>query len=346
MIDAIRRSVTARPGLWGLALTVAFCLAIALFLTAIDGGDLRTNLVASYAIGLSIHGSVHVARRLSRSRMPGIVGAALGLCAGLPLGLVLAGMLLHGQARHYLAEDFFALAVGVMFGAIGTAAGWALATLRAARAGLADARAEVLAREKTLAQAELRALQAQTEPHFLFNTLSNVASLVEVDPARARHLVERLTALLRRSLDRTRAAATTLGDEMEVIRDYLEIQAVRMDRRLRWRVDVDPGLERVPLPPLLIHPLVENAVLHALEPSATGGSIEIRASRDEGGRLCIVVDDDGAGLGQGSGGAGTGLANVRERLQALYGADARLSVSERAEGGVRAMVLLPAGSEP
>jgi LytS/YehU family sensor histidine kinase len=346
VIGALRRSVAARPGRWGWVLTVVFCLAIALFLTAIGGGDLRTNLVASHAIGLSIHGSVHLARRLLPSRTAGIFGPALGLCVGLALGLVLAGALLYGEPRYYLAEDSFALAVGVMFGAIGTAAGWGLATLHAARSGLADARAEALAREKTLAEAELRALQAQTEPHFLFNTLSNVASLVDVDPVRARQLVERLTALLRRSLDRTRSGATTLEDELEVIRDYLEIQALRMGGRLRWCMEVAPELGRAALPPLLIQPLVENAVLHALEPAAAGGRIEIRATRDERGRLRIVVDDDGVGLGQGSGGAGTGLANVRERLRALYGADARLSVAERAEGGVRATVLLPAGGEP
>jgi signal transduction histidine kinase len=346
VIAALRHSIEQRPGLWGLSLTVAFCLAIALFLTAIEGDDLRTNLVASYAIGLSIHGTLHASRRLLGARLPNTVLTPLGLCLGLALGLALAGWLLYGQIGYYLAEDSLALAVGVMFGTIATATAWLLGDLRATRAGLADARAQVLAREKTLAQAELRALQAQMEPHFLFNTLSNVASLVDEDPARARRLVERLTALLRRSLDRTRSGATTLGDELELVRDYLEIQALRMDGRLRWCTTVEPELERTPLPPLLIQPLVENAVLHAVEPSATGGRIEIRVTRDDDGRLQIAVTDDGPGLGSGSGGAGTGLANVRERLRALYGADARLSVTERAEGGVRAMVLLPAGGEP
>ena len=206
---------------------------------------------------------------------------------------------------------------------------------------LARAERDALARDKALAEAELRVLQAQVEPHFLFNTLANVGSLIRTHPDRAARLLERLASLLRASLSRTRRADGTLGDELAVVRAYLDIQALRMAGRMTYEVDVEPGLEAVRVPPLLLQPLVENAVLHGIEPSAAGGRVTVRAERSDG-VVRVGVTDDGVGLDPDTAGHGVGIANVRERLQATFGARGKLALTETPGGGVSAELRFPA----
>ena len=208
------------------------------------------------------------------------------------------------------------------------------------RARLERAERNALARDKALAEAELRVLQAQVEPHFLFNTLANVASLIRTHPERAARLLEQLTSLLRSSLSRTRRADGTLGDELAVVRAYLEVQASRMAGRMTYDVDVDPGLETVAVPPLLVQPLIENAVLHGIEPSATGGHVAVRAER-RGEGLRIRITDDGVGLDPDVAGQGVGIANVRERLRAAFGDRGRLTLAEADGRGVRVDLQIP-----
>ena len=205
---------------------------------------------------------------------------------------------------------------------------------------IVQAERDALARDKALAEAELRVLQAQVEPHFLFNTLANVVSLIRTHPDRAARLLEQLTSLLRASLSRTRRADGTLGDELAVVRAYLDVQAFRMAGRMTFAVDVDPGLESVAVPPLLVQPLVENAVLHGIEPSPTGGHVAVRAER-RGGGLRIRVADDGAGLDPDTAGHGVGIASVRERLRTAFGDRGRLTLTEATGSGVSADLQIP-----
>ena len=213
---------------------------------------------------------------------------------------------------------------------------------RAARAEADEARRRMrLERiERQAAAAELRALQAQIEPHFLFNTLANVVSLVDSEPAQAKHMLERFIRFLRASLAATREPRTTLGAEGELIAAYLDVLRVRMHERLRYRIDIAPEIAGFALPPMLVQPLVENAIRHGLEPKVEGGEVVVSARR-EGAGVTIEVADSGVGFAPTTMG-GTGLGNIRDRLRVLYGEAASLTIGERAQGGTRVAMRLPA----
>jgi two-component sensor histidine kinase len=202
--------------------------------------------------------------------------------------------------------------------------------------------------ERRATEARLKLLQGQIEPHFLFNTLANVASLMEHDTPRARLMLETFVDYLRASLGSLRVASHTLGDELVLVEAYLRILQIRMDTRLAFHVDVPDTLRSLPLPALTLQPLVENAVQHGLEPKIEGGTVTVTA-RLEGRQLVLNVTDDGLGLATPAarahrGGSGTALANIRERLAEAHGSAAALTVTNAPAGGVRAMLTLPASA--
>lgn len=209
-----------------------------------------------------------------------------------------------------------------------------------------ESEARAQAAERQAAEARLKLLQGQIEPHFLFNTLANVVGLIDADPSRARQMLESFIDYLRGSLGGLRNPDHTLGQEMALVDAYLRVLALRMDDRLRVRIEVPPALHGLRLPPVLVQPLVENAIQHGLEPKVEGGEVVVRAEVS-GSTLRIEVLDDGLGLrdstapARRNGGAGAALANIRERLQAAYGSAASLQVENRPEGGVHASLLLP-----
>ncbi|GGP21501.1 sensor histidine kinase [Silvimonas iriomotensis] len=189
--------------------------------------------------------------------------------------------------------------------------------------------------------ARLAMLQAQIEPHFLFNTLANVQSLISRDPERATQMLDHLNRYLRASLSRTRKPQSLLQEELTLIDALLSIAAIRLGQRLHYRIEVPDALRDLVLPPLLLQPLVENALLHGIEPAVDGGSITVSATR-EAGQLVLSVLDTGVGLGVSSHvHGGVGLSNVRTRLHTLYGERASLSVSGNAGGGVTARLIIP-----
>ena len=184
--------------------------------------------------------------------------------------------------------------------------------------------------------ARLALLQAQIEPHFLFNTLANVQSLIERDPARASAMLDSLNRYLRASLGRTRKPVSALSEELELVDALLQIASMRLGDRLRYRISVPDALRRLALPPLLLQPLVENALLHGIEPAIDGGEILVTAKRD-GDMLELSVIDTGMGLGHSKNlHGGVGLSNVRARLNSLYGEAGRLTIVNNtgAMGGV------------
>lgn len=204
---------------------------------------------------------------------------------------------------------------------------------------LCDAESAQQALGAQMLQARLSALQAQIEPHFLFNTLANVRRLYETTPARGREMLDSLIGYLRAALPSMRSNGSTLGREVELVRAFLTILQMRMGERLQFSIAVDDDLLGAPMPPLVLPTLVENAIKHGLAPLPEGGRIDIRARRS-GGDLLIEVRDTGAGF-TATGGSGVGLANTRSRLAGLYGARASLALTAGAPRGVVATVRLP-----
>ena len=201
----------------------------------------------------------------------------------------------------------------------------------------ARARAERIEREAALAN--LRALQAQIEPHFLFNTLANVSSLIDADPALAKRMVESFNRFLRASLAATRDETTTLGEEGLLIAAYLDVLQVRMGQRLRYAVDVPPELAGTRIAPMLLQPVVENGIRHGLEPKVEGGEIRFGVRR-EAGSVVVEVADTGVGFAPTTRG-GVGLTNLRDRLALLYGPGASLAIVENAPAGTLVRITLP-----
>jgi sensor histidine kinase YesM len=213
-----------------------------------------------------------------------------------------------------------------------------------ARQASATAAQEGLKRQ--LAEAQLKMMQAQVEPHFLFNTLASVDYLIETDPARASRMQKNLIQYLRAALPQMREGTSSLGREIQQCRSYLEILKVRMDERLQFSINVPQGLQSAVFPPMMLLTLVENAVKHGLEPKSEGGSLSVGALVANG-ALQVSVADSGLGFGVAQrGGTGVGLANVRERLQALFGAAARLQIEGSANGGTIATIIVPYRVDP
>jgi LytS/YehU family sensor histidine kinase len=190
-----------------------------------------------------------------------------------------------------------------------------------------------------MTQARLSALQAQIEPHFLFNTLANVKRLYETAPMRGREMLASLIDYLRAALPSMRQSGSSLRRELELARAFLTILQMRMGERLAFTIDAADELLDAEVPPLVLGTLLENAVKHGLGPLPEGGRIDIHAWR-AGDALWLQVRDSGAGF-SGSGGSGVGLANTRSRLAALYGAAAALQLQSNTPRGVVATVTLP-----
>jgi len=210
-----------------------------------------------------------------------------------------------------------------------------------AKAAQAQEVAEAESLQRQVVEARMAAMQAQVEPHFLFNTLASIDHLIEVDPPRASRMQRNLIALLRASMPAMREKATNLGRELEVVRPYLEILKVRMEERLQAQVDVPEGLYSADFPPMMLQSLVENAIKHGLEPKADGGSLTVSAEVAHG-KLQVSVADTGVGFARAAtAGTGTGLSSIRERLKLIYGDAAELRITANAPTGTRVTVVVP-----
>lgn len=263
--------------------------------------------------------------------------AAAGMLLGCAIGMGLVAVFYNPNAWKELAHPrqrvHFALFVLVLIGA--NAIAWFL-------------RARQLDKRRRATEAQLHLLQAQIEPQFLFNTLGDVQGLLDHDPERARQMLEEFTDYLRASLGQLRRADSSLAAELDMVQCYLQLLRLRMGERLHFSIDASAQARAAVVPPLLLQPLVENAIRHGLEPKADGGSVHIHAEVRSG-RLEITVLDDGVGLAAAPGQAGFAINNIRARLQARYGSKAALTLTADSPGA-RAVLdlpfLQPAASRP
>jgi len=325
--------------------TVGFNVVIALFMTAIEfGGSFTENLIFSQFIGLSICSLVCTSfymlapEALYAQLLLAVAGIIAGSVIGSLSGSVITGAdiaLLHTTPASRVQTILF----GILFGAIISYIFISRDKLTASQALIQEERIKRLLAEKKTIESDLKRLQAQIEPHFLFNTLATILSLLESEPARGRTMLKDLTLHLRATLSKTRSDHVTIGQEIKMITAYINIFKGRMGDRLRYADHVPDTVRSRLLPPMLLQPLVENAIKHGIEPKIDGGQITITASVTDN-KLRIEVADTGLGFDS-TGLAGLGLANVKERLQALYADQARLILEENHPCGVKAIIEVP-----
>lgn len=265
-----------------------------------------------------------------------VIGTALGFGVGQAVGNLITGQQDPGLLGGSPQRGLTLLLMSMVPGAIAT---WVFYTR--GRLSAIEARAQQAQRQA--AEAQLKLLEAQLEPHMLFNTLANLRVLIALDPPRAQAMLDQLISFLRATLNASRAGRHALSAEFARLADYLALMQVRMGERLRTRLDLPDDLASLAVPPLLLQPLVENAIRHGLEPAVAGGRVEVAALR-VGDVLELSVRDTGVGLERPAGeGTRFGLQQVRDRLATLYGERASLTLQPAgdAEGGTLAVVRLP-----
>ncbi len=266
----------------------------------------------------------------------GISVSLVVAAASVPARLWVAGV----PVAQRLAEEvgFFSSTFAI-WAVLGSLAFWLFNSTREdelARAALEETECRRQSLQGQMVEARLTALQAQIEPHFLFNTLANVKRLYETAPAQGQEMLASLINYLRAALPSMRQSGSTLSRELELARSFLTILKMRMRERLSFSIDHDPALENARVPPMVLPTLVENAIKHGLSPLPQGGNIDIRARR-AGEDLIVEVHDNGIGFSS-SAGSGVGLANTRSRLAALYGSRASLQLASASPRGVMASI--------
>jgi signal transduction histidine kinase len=304
----------------------------------------RDLLVSALCVGYVSMVLFTIAGNIRQERIPRELMQILAIVMGSFLGTIIAGLVKGRDVRQMFTDRLsgvlITMALGLGVGCV-VVATYILREKHARdQARFHRGESERHQLEKSLLEAKLQLMQAQVEPHFLFNTLANVQHLVETDPRGAARMLESLIQYLRAALPQMRESATNLGREVDMARAFLEIQRVRMGSRLDFAIDVPDMLMCRDFPPMMLITLVENAVKHGVDPCCESGTITIRALEGDG-RLRVSVEDTGEGIKPKKGG-GVGLANIRDRLKALYGTSARLVIEERAPRGVVASIEVPA----
>jgi signal transduction histidine kinase len=363
--------------------TLLWSVAMAVFLWALEcaghgpqpGHGLGVNLLYTLCLGYwgwTIIGIVWLGearrrwprlpdarQRYDRSGVYGLLGGpgiALVALLGVPLACVLG--MFTAQAALMLPWPFavgdqrLSLLVCLVLSyslALGTF------TLDYLRVHLVANQVRAQAAQRQAVEAQLQLLQAQLEPHMLFNTLANLHALIDADPTRAQDMLARLIAFLRATLSASRRSLHPLSEEFDHARDYLALMQVRMGPRLQITLTLPPDLADVPVPPMLVQPLLENAIQHGLEPKRSGGALSLSAHQD-GEMLVLTVTDTGRGIEAAQAdpvrkksrkdarrnASGFGLSCVRDRLQSIYGGQASLQLSTPPMGvGTQAVLRLP-----
>ncbi|MFZ6849655.1 sensor histidine kinase [Undibacterium sp. RuRC25W] len=332
-----------------------FCTLLVTFVLR-NGSSIFENWVFSNAIGLCCYVLIRsVSYYLWRATPPTMLAFYLLSIVLAPIGFVFGSMIaatlfsypitsvLRFQSRFISAF----VALTCLISVVATWSFWNKIKIAELIANAEKEKARTAAIERQAMQAQLQLLQAQIEPHMLFNTLANLQGLIAIDPERAQHMLTQLIVYLRATLSTSRAENTCLKQEFILIEAYLDLIAIRMGKRLHYTLNLPLELEQEKIPPMLLQPLVENAIKHGLEPKIEGGTINISASK-EADSLRLEVRDTGLGLPFNyqdvpfsTESTQVGNANIRERLFALFGEKAAFSLMSHVPEGAVAIVTLP-----
>lgn len=264
----------------------------------------------------------------------------------LSIGMVFTQDLYHAFGSSYqtvtIYDDLFPVRLGLVVVGIGIYMLWFLyieEKLCSYEASIQLQKIDKLSNEQKLLESRLRLLKAQVEPHFLFNTLTSIVSLDDIDPEKAKAMQINFMEYLNETFGKTRSDTTTVAREVKLLQSYLDIFKVRMGRRLSYEICVEPYLNEIEFPSMLIQPIVENAIKHGLEPNVAGGNVTISAGI-KGKRLIWHIIDTGVGISDQSG-LGIGLRNVIDRMDSLYGPDAELTIDEHEPSGTKVTIEMP-----
>ncbi|MFA0334551.1 sensor histidine kinase [Vibrio sp. 10N.222.54.B2] len=323
------------------AFTTLFCVLIAITTNTIWGGGFTLNLAISFGFGYSAVGSSFVLVELFKRKSKAFdVGVSMVIV--MTLGTLNAHYWLNGFFGSNLSDLKSVILLGVIFCSVCYYYFYTREQQLRADNELEVAKRRQSDQEKVVVLSQLKQLQSQIEPHFLFNTLATINVLIESDSAKAKLMLEKLTDLLRVTLKNSRTEQSTIAQEVDLLDAYLNIQKIRLGERLTFSIETHEISDLQVIPPFLIQPLVENALTHGIEPKAAGGQVNIRITQ-QAQQLKIEVADNGAGLKTPSAntGHGVGLSNIRQRIETLYGDKASLTITEHAEGGVVSTILLP-----
>jgi sensor histidine kinase YesM len=335
------RAVAIAAVFWALAATLLYLLS--------PGLDTWSRLLVFHeCVGMTMVVCVLLLRRMrafspfrpmTRWLLTGVVAIPTGFVVGHQFAFLLLGEPLRMVG--YLSVSLIPVLFTLLVGGVGL-------HYYATREQLATEAAARSEAQRLAVDAQLRLLRAQLEPHMLFNTLANLRSLVREDVDRAESMIDQLIVYLRSALAASQTESVALSREFAQLRAYLDIMALRMGPRLSFRLELPADLEATQVPPMLLQPLVENAIKHGLEPKVGPGNIEVVARATTAG-IEIRVNDSGLGLpaedeeeaATRPAGTSYGLQHVRDRLQAVYGPAARLSLERRQPTGVSALVFIP-----
>jgi sensor histidine kinase YesM len=342
----------ARTVLVNLFYTIIIATFIAVFLTLTGIFTATVNLktfviqlVISQCYGISMCLIITFFLRAfkPRRRASAVFIILIGMACGILIGHLIAAFILQQVLPTFMWgwKKTFLKNIGLWFVLVTTIGYffYSKARIKVSNEVIQEERIKRLSSEKEALEANLRLLQAQIEPHFLFNTLSNILSLIDTDPANGKLMLLDLIHYLRTSLSRTFPDPITLGQETDILKAYLNIQKIRMGERLHFRIELPDAIRQHPFPPMLLQPLVENAIKHGLEPEMDGGEILIKAT-EETNLIKIEVVDTGSGFSSFHN-TGVGIANVRERIKLLYGEKGRFMLEQNKPSGVRAIVEVP-----
>ncbi len=329
-----------------LLLTSVIAAFVAIFLTV---NKIKEPFIASFiisqCIGLLTCGSILFLHWIVKPNnlIVLILISFLGIVAGVAIGWNTGAFILAEVFSFHIpkSENGFIQTgfLGFTFGAVISYFFFIRESLKKSKKEAEEEKLKRLSIEKGVLEANLKLLQAQIEPHFLFNTLSNIFSLIDTDKAKSKAMLKDLINYLRTSLSRTRQDLITIGEEIELIKSYLNILEVRMSDRLRYKIELPGDLKGHPFPPMLLQPLVENSVKHGLEPKIEGGEILIRVTEDRD-IIRLEVTDNGVQFSPYYD-SGVGISNVKERLNLLYGEMGRLILEENKPSGLRAIIEVP-----